>query len=71
MFLTDWKSNVALLPDVNCPDIYNYLVNTPSKYTHESPKVYKLLKAYEFFVCGRHVFIDMNNNFCFVKSKVL
>ena len=57
MFLTDWKSNVALLPDVNCPDIYNYLVNTPSKYTHESLKVYKLLKAYEFF--------------CFVKSKVL
>ena len=76
MSLKDWKNNVALLPDVSWPDIYNYLVNTPSEYTHESMKAYKSLKAYEFFVCGHvhDVFyhqIDKNNNFCFVKSKVL
>ena len=50
--LKDWKNNVALLADVNWPDIYNYLVNTPSEYTHESMKAYKSLKACEFFVCG-------------------
>ena len=32
MSLKDWKNNVALLPDVNWPDIYNFLVNTPSEY---------------------------------------
>ena len=52
MSLKDWKNNVALLPDVNWPDIYNYLVNTPSEYTHKSMKAYKSLKAHEFFVCG-------------------
>ena len=72
MSLKDWKNNVASLPDVNWPDIYNFLVNTPSVYTHESMKVYKLLKAYEFFVCG-HVYdvfyhqIDKSNHFCLVK----
>ena len=43
--LKDWKNNVALLADVNWPDFYNYLVNTPSEYTHESMKAYKSLKA--------------------------
>ena len=71
-----WKNNVALLPDVNWPDIYNYLINTPSKYTRESLKAYKFLKTYKFFVCGHvhDVFyhkIDKSNNYCFVKSKVL
>ena len=36
MSLKDLKNNVVLLPDVNWPDIYNYLVNTPSEYTHTS-----------------------------------
>ena len=76
MSLKDWKNNVALLPDVNWPDIYNYPVNTPSEYTHESMKGYRSSKAYKCFVCGHvhDVFyrqIDTNNNFCFVKSKVL
>ena len=69
MSLKDCKNNVALLPDVNSPDIYNYLVNTPSEYIHKSMKVYKSLKTYEFFVSG-HVHdvayhkIDKNNNVC-------
>ena len=77
MSFKDWKNYVALLPDVNWPGIYKYLKNTPSEYTHESMKAYKSLKAYEFFVCCGHVHdvfyhqIDKNNNFCFVKSKVL
>ena len=49
MSLKDWKNNVALSSDVNWPDIYNYLVNTPSEYTHESMKAYKSLNAYELF----------------------
>ena len=60
--LKDWKNNVALLPDVNWPDIYNYLVNTPREYTHESMKACKSLKAYEFFVSGHvhNVFLPPN-----------
>ena len=48
MFLKDWENNVVLLPDVNWPDIYIYLVNTSNEYTHELSKVYKSLKPYEF-----------------------
>ena len=60
--LKDWKNNVALLPVVNWPDIYNYLVNTPREYTHESMKACKSLKAYEFFVSGHvhNVFLPPN-----------
>ena len=76
MSLKGWEGNVALLPDVSQPDIYNYLVNMPSEYTHESMKVQKSLKVDEFFVCGHvhDVFYhqtDNNNNFCLVESNVL
>ncbi|KAM9365153.1 uncharacterized protein KZ484_011342 isoform 1-T1 [Pholidichthys leucotaenia] len=41
-------------------DIYNYLVNTPSRYTGESLKAYKSLDAYSYFVAGlvRNVLIS-------------
>ena len=73
--LTEWGNDVTLLPDVNWPDIYNYLINSPSEYTYESMKAYKSLTAYEYFICGhvQDVFyneIDKKNNFCFIKSKV-
>ena len=34
----NWKSNAKLMPDVSWGDMYNYLVNSPSKYTHDNLK---------------------------------
>ena len=56
MSLKDWKNNVALLPDVNWLDIYNYLVNTPSKYTHESMKAYKSQRRTNSLFADLHMF---------------
>ena len=35
------------LPDVQYPDIYNYLISTPSVYNKEDLKAYKSLDAYK------------------------
>ena len=34
----NWKSHAKLMPDVSWGDMYNYLVNSPSKYTHDKLK---------------------------------
>ena len=34
----NWKSDVKLMPDVFWGDMYNYLVNSPSEYTHDNLK---------------------------------
>ena len=34
----NWKSDVKLMPDVSWGDMYNYLVNSPSEYTHDNLK---------------------------------
>ena len=48
--LDDWKNDVTLLPDVNWPEVYNYLINmNVSNYTDESLKAYKSLYTYNFF----------------------
>ena len=36
----NWKNDVSLLPDISWADICNYLINTPSAYTHENLKAY-------------------------------
>jgi len=41
----DWLS-------VSYADIYNYLINTSSKYTHDMLKAYKNSDGYNFFVNG-------------------
>ena len=38
-------------PAVKYPDIFNYLITTPSKYTKDL-KVYKSLEGYKFFMDG-------------------
>ena len=58
-----WKIQVVLLvtvlngvnggPDVILyADVYNYLILTPSTYTHEQLKAYKSLDGYNFFING-------------------
>ena len=40
-------------PNVEYPDIYNYLIETPSLYTKESLKAYKSLDGYKYYCDGR------------------
>ena len=47
-FVTDWNT----LPEVEYPDIANYLVLQTSWITKEQVKAYKSLEAYNFFVSG-------------------
>ena len=34
----NWKSDAKLIPDVCWGDMYNYLINSPSEFTHDNLK---------------------------------
>ena len=40
------------LPNIEWPDIFNYLVNSSCTYTFKTLKNYKSLEAYQYFVSG-------------------
>ena len=44
----DWQ----LWPEVEYPDIYNFLIAAPSLYTGDSLKAYKSLDAYNYYTSG-------------------
>ena len=52
----NWQSEASidwqLWPDIEYPDIFNYLIESPSVYTCESLKAYRSLDAYNYFVSG-------------------
>ena len=42
----------ADVPDIEYPDIYNFLINTPTPYTREELKAYKSLEGYKYLLVG-------------------
>ena len=40
------------VPKIEYPDIYNFLINTPSPYTKEEHKAYKSLDGYKYLLAG-------------------
>ena len=47
-----WSTESTTWPEVEYPDVYNYLVSTPSPYTKQEMKAYKSLEGYKYYVDG-------------------
>ena len=60
------------LPNIQYPDIYNYLINSTSSYTNEQLKAYKGLDGYKYFVAGwvRSLLITKTNGVFVITGKV-
>lgn len=69
-----WVVDRSKWPPISWPDIYNYLIQTPSVYTKENLRAYKSLDAYNYVLCG-HVqnvkYFDTGMEFCVLRAGVL
>ena len=71
-----WLNDATCWPKLHFPNIYMYLINTPSVFTNESLKAYKSLDAYNYVICG-HVQrvlyhpITEKSDYCFLKADVM
>ena len=72
--ITEWDYDRRKWPDLQWPDIHNYLIEKPSVYTKEKIRAYKSLDAYQFVLNG-HVqgvkYHDIDGEFCVLASEVL
>ena len=45
-----WIDDPSLWPEVEFPNIYVYLIDTPGEYTREKLKAFKSLEAYNYYI---------------------
>ena len=70
-----WIDDPSKWPDLEWPEVHDYLINTPGVFTREAMKNRKSLESYNQFVSGwvRTVFIYQikNQNFVILKAQVV
>ena len=69
-----WKSDVELMSDASWGDMYNYLLNSSSKYTNNNLKAFEITGNFRFFCvqpCSRHLLyiMKLQKNLNFAVSK--
>ena len=73
---TEWITDLKTWPSIEWPDIYTYLIDTPSVYTKEKLKAYKSMDAVNFVLCGhvqevKYHKISDSSEFCAMRAQVL
>ncbi|CAL4250689.1 unnamed protein product, partial [Meganyctiphanes norvegica] len=71
---SSWSIDLETWPNLEYPDIYDYLVETPGPFTRESMKSRKSLEAYNQFQSGwvqKVLIFSTSENTCVLSSKVL
>ena len=68
-----WVDRPTLWPDLEWPEVYDYLINSPGIFTRESMKSRKSLEAHNQFVCGwvRTVFCYTAKTNVILKADVM
>jgi len=68
----EWSKDPKDFPEIQYPDIVNYLVNTVSAYTLNDMKAYKSLESYNQMVCGwvKEIGLITFGQNCLVSARV-